>query len=133
MINPELKDFLHKNPYPSLSFLPIDNKVVFFLQDETEMLLHLLGKVLVEISFFEESHAHIMRMSFMLKGEPAYTAETEFYKDFPNVLESLFELAKQDHFTLLLYDKKTMFLREKLFTFNKEMLRDYLSQQENLH
>jgi len=127
-IDPEIKDFLHQNPYPSLSFLPIDGETVFFLQDGKRYLEQLLGNVPVEINFYEEPHAFIMRIDFLIENGSLY--ETEFYKDSPDVLNALRALSKQDHFSLLLYDKNTGFAQGKSFTFDRAILQLALIKKE---
>lgn len=146
---PMIKDFLLLNPFPSLSFLPMtshfgDKRVVFFLQDEKRNLEKLLGKVPVEITFYEEEHAYVMRLTFMTSAvstvesrgfshtkieidTPFY--ETEFFKKASHV-EELKSLFQQDDFELILYDRYSGYLNQKVVSFtNKEPCRKFFREK----
>lgn len=148
MFPPWLIDFLHQNPYPSLSFLPLrinlqdEEEVVFFYQAPKEDLEKLIGNVLVDFNFYEENRAYIMRLGFypvtvtniktkgyskiLVEHDYPYV-ETEFFKNETHK-KALNVLKNQDNFILFLYDKKTGYIKQKKidFTSGKLMLQEFI-------
>lgn len=142
-----LSEFLQLNPFPSLSFLPIqkddksESEVSFFYQAPDTELKKLIGTINIKISFYEEPHAYIMRFEFypiiVSKIEtPCYSAstielefpyiETEFFKNEKHI-EALHLLSNQSNFMLFLCDTNSGFLQQKLidFTQGRQLLEQF--------
>lgn len=136
-MDPRLKDFLLKNPYPGMCFLPMTapdgtTRVTFFIQDTKKNLSALVGTLPVKITFTDEGpDLWIMRLDFYFtqtsttvvdqtiygqseRGVAYY--ETEFR---PSIHRpELEQLLVQDILPVLMYDRYTDYMYSKSITFD---------------
>ncbi|WCK57663.1 hypothetical protein PP175_26880 (plasmid) [Aneurinibacillus sp. Ricciae_BoGa-3] len=140
-------EFLHQNPYPSLSFLPLSmpngqEELVFFYQHEKALLKSLIGKVATTISFYEEQDAYVLRLDFspiettevktnevtvtQIKFDSPFV-ECEFFKNEAHI-KALERLSTQDTFSVILYDKETDYISQSNIDFSvgKQALKTFI-------
>lgn len=144
----DIVEFLHRNPYPSLSYLPTvdlygNTSVTFFYQDTKRQLISLLNESNMNISFYEEPDAYIMRLELCsidykktkYEGHLANQVEvdfpyieTEFMKKLQSNIDCLKNLLNQEQISFIHYDKTTNYINQNIIDFKpyKPRLKEFL-------